>query len=88
MGGGANCFDLKYVFVNPYYHHLGQLLIYSFCAVNENLLKCPGSHKIIYRCKCHVFSLKLNHIILVPRFWIFNSSVDVLIPIMAFVVRH
>lgn len=86
--GGAICFDLKYVFVISLLHHLGQLLIYSFCEVNENLLKCPGSHTIVYRCKCHIFSLKLNHIILVPRFWIFNNSVDVLIPIMVFVVRH
>lgn len=86
--GGAICFDLRYVFVISLLHHLGQHLIYSFCEVNENLLKCPGSHTIVYRCKCHIFSLKWNHIILVPRFWIFNNSVDVLIPIMVFVVRH
>lgn len=86
--GGAVCFDLRYVFVISLLHLLGQLLIYSFCEVNENLLKCPGSHTIAYRCKCHVFSLKWSRIILVPRFWIFYNSVDVLIPIMVFVVRH
>lgn len=86
--GGAICFDLRYVFVISSWHHLGQLFIYSFCEVNENLLKSPGSHTIAHRCKCHIFRLKLNHIILVPRFWSFNNSVDVLIPIMVFVVRH
>lgn len=85
---GAICFDLRYVFVISLLHHLGQLLIYSFWEVNENLQKCPGSRTTVYRCKCHVLSLKLNHIILVPTFWIFNNSVDVLIPIMVFVVRR
>lgn len=44
LEGGEICFDLRYVFVISSRHHLGQLLIYSSCEVNENSTKKAQDH--------------------------------------------